>query len=196
MEHHRLAARRPLVELRQHRGDVLVREAVEAVAAHARVGQLLRQREHLRERRIGAVHRGVEAGDLRQLRRALRAARGSARGCAAGAAARAGRASRASRRTAASTRTGRGVVGAAVDDAMTDGGRAGGRRRTSPSASRAMYASAPSCPSFVARVPALLAHRLAGGVLRGEVRRGVDALDLPAGDERELARRAPRTART
>ena len=62
---------RALVELRQHRGDVLVRQAVEAVAPHAGFVQLRGQREALRDVGIGAVERGIEAGDLRQLRRAL-----------------------------------------------------------------------------------------------------------------------------
>ena len=100
--------------------DVLVGQAVEAVAPHAALGDRLRQRERLRDRRLRAVERGVEARDLRQLAARARAAPGSARDCAAGAAARAERASRASASTAASTRTGCGVVRAAVDDAVAD----------------------------------------------------------------------------
>ena len=58
-------------KLRQNRGDVLVGQAVEAVAADALRVQLRGQREHLRDLRVAAVERGVEAGHLRQLRRAL-----------------------------------------------------------------------------------------------------------------------------
>ena len=51
--------------------DVLVRQAVEAVAPHAALGDRRGQRERLRDRGLVAMERGVEAGDLRQLRRAL-----------------------------------------------------------------------------------------------------------------------------
>ena len=44
---------------------------MEAVAAHALRVQLRGQREHLRDLRIAAVERSVEAGDLRQLGSAL-----------------------------------------------------------------------------------------------------------------------------
>ena len=56
---------------RQHRGDVLVRQAMKSVSSHAGGVQLLGQGESLRHLRICAVERGVEAGDLRQLGRAL-----------------------------------------------------------------------------------------------------------------------------
>ena len=65
------AARRLRVELRQDRCDVLVRQAVEAVALHAGVVQLAGQGEHLRELRLGAMERRVEASHLRQLGPAL-----------------------------------------------------------------------------------------------------------------------------
>ena len=135
VQHHGLAARRALVEPRQHRGDVLVGEAVEAVAAHARIGELLRQREHLRERRVRPVDRGVEARDLRQLRRALehRADRRQVVRLV----------QRRERHELLELRDdrgveahGRGVVDAAVDDAVTDGREPVIRRRASPSASR------------------------------------------------------------
>ena len=48
--------------------DVLVGKAVEAVAQHAALGDRARQRECLRHRGLVAMERGVEAGDLRQLR--------------------------------------------------------------------------------------------------------------------------------
>jgi len=50
-------------------GNVLVRQAMEAVATHAAIGDGLREREGLRDRRLRAMERGVEAGDLWQLRR-------------------------------------------------------------------------------------------------------------------------------
>ena len=71
VQHHGAPLRGRRVELRQHRGDVLVGQAVEAVAAHAGVVQLPGQREHLRQLGLRAVERGVEAGHLRQLRLAL-----------------------------------------------------------------------------------------------------------------------------
>ena len=61
------AGGRAFVELRQHRGDVLVREAVEAVAPDAGRVQLLGQRELCAKGGVRAVKRGVEARDLRQL---------------------------------------------------------------------------------------------------------------------------------
>ena len=44
---------------------------MEAVAEDAALGDRLRQRERLRDRRLAAVERGVEAGHLRQLRQPL-----------------------------------------------------------------------------------------------------------------------------
>ena len=44
---------------------------MEAVAPDTGFSQLRGQREHLRQRRIAAVEGGIEAGDLRKLRRAL-----------------------------------------------------------------------------------------------------------------------------
>ena len=52
---------------RQHRGDVLVRQPVEAVAPHAAVSDRRRQRERLRQGRRGLVERRVEARDLDQI---------------------------------------------------------------------------------------------------------------------------------
>ena len=167
---------------------------MEAVAAHARVVELLRQREHLRERRVGAVERGVEAGDLRQLRRALQQ-RADRREVVRLVQRRERHELLELRHDRGVDADRRGVVGAAVDDAMADRGEPVVRavRRLQPVEDvreRAVVAE------LRARLPALLAGGLAGGVLRDEARRGVDALDLPAGDERELARRARRTART
>ena len=50
-------------------GHVLVRQAVKAVAADAALPQRVRQRQHLLHLRQRAVERGVEARDLRQVRR-------------------------------------------------------------------------------------------------------------------------------
>ena len=93
------------IELRQHAGDVLVGQAVEAVAPHAALGDRRRQREGLRHLGLGAMEGGVEAGDLRQVGAKLRRRSRSASGCAAGAAAPAGSAWRARRSPRASTRT-------------------------------------------------------------------------------------------
>ena len=49
--------------------DVVVRQAVEAVAANAGVAELARQGEGLRDVRLAAMERRVEAGDLRKMRR-------------------------------------------------------------------------------------------------------------------------------
>ena len=51
--------------LRQDRGDVLVRQAVEAVALHAGAADLAGQRHHFGDRRLTAMKARVEAGDLR-----------------------------------------------------------------------------------------------------------------------------------
>ena len=60
------------IELRQHAGDVLVGQAMKAVAPHAALGDRGRQREGLRHLGLRAMERGVEAGHLRQLRAQLR----------------------------------------------------------------------------------------------------------------------------
>ena len=70
VEDDRLALRGAPIVLRQHRRDVFVRQPVEAVPAHAAVGDRLGQRERLRHRRRAAVERRVEARHLRQVRRA------------------------------------------------------------------------------------------------------------------------------
>ena len=106
VEHDRAPARGPCIERRQHGGDVLVRQPVEAVAAHARCSEARRQREQLRHLRHGAVKRRVEAGDLRHAGQALEHARGWPRGCAAGAAARAARSARAGPGPCSSRRVG------------------------------------------------------------------------------------------
>jgi hypothetical protein len=58
------------IQLRQGARNVFVGQAVEAVAAHAALGDGRRQRERLRQLGLRAVERGVEAGDLRHLRQA------------------------------------------------------------------------------------------------------------------------------
>jgi hypothetical protein len=60
------------IELRQHGGDVLVRQAMEAIAPHAKIGDRGRQGESLRRLGLHAMECGVETGDLRQLRAKLR----------------------------------------------------------------------------------------------------------------------------
>ena len=52
-------------DLRQDRGDVLVRQTVKAVALHAGAAQLPGQRNHFRDRRLTAMEARVEARDLR-----------------------------------------------------------------------------------------------------------------------------------
>ncbi len=71
VQHDGAALRGLRVELRQHRGDVLVAQPVEAVAPHARLVQLVGQREHLGDLGIGAMKRRVEARDLRYVGRAM-----------------------------------------------------------------------------------------------------------------------------
>ena len=66
----------PARDLRRHLGqhgrDVLVRQAVEAVALHAGAADLRGQGDELRHRGLAAVERGVEAGDLRHAGEPLR----------------------------------------------------------------------------------------------------------------------------
>ena len=58
--------RRRLAEARH---DEVVRQAVKAIAAHARRRDLARQGKLLRESGLGAVEGGIEASNLRQVRR-------------------------------------------------------------------------------------------------------------------------------
>ena len=69
MRHHH-APRRDL--RRQHRGDVFVRNPMEPITPHAFVGPPPGQREQLRQRRLVAMERGIEAGVLRQSGRCRR----------------------------------------------------------------------------------------------------------------------------
>ena len=62
------ALRRRAVDARQLVHQELVRQAVEPVAAHARLLVAPRNGEQLRHARQACVERGVEAGDLRQTR--------------------------------------------------------------------------------------------------------------------------------
>ena len=78
-------------ELRQLAGDVLVGQAVKAVAADPLLAHRVGQGEDLRHRRLRAVEGGIEAGDLRQIGKLPRRSRGWRRDCAAGAAAPAAR---------------------------------------------------------------------------------------------------------
>ena len=124
-------------DLRQHRRDVLVREPVEAVALHARVADLARQRHQLGDRGLAAMEAGVEARDLRHVRAAARAPPRSPRGCTADAAARAGSARADPSSTSRRHDVGPRERGAAVDDAMADAEHA----RAAVAASRSQAAS-------------------------------------------------------
>src|SRR4051812_24835945 len=55
-------------DLLQPQTHELVREAMEAVAANARLGQLSRQCKHLREQSLSAVECRVEASNLGNMR--------------------------------------------------------------------------------------------------------------------------------
>src|SRR5262245_533577 len=68
MAHHDLADGPARVAEGDYRGDILVREAMESVAAHAGLVQVGGYREALREVGVGRVKRRVETGDLRQTR--------------------------------------------------------------------------------------------------------------------------------
>ena len=185
-------------DLGQHARDVLVGQAVEAVAADALVVEPAGQGEPVGELGMAAVERGVEAGDLRQLGldRGDRADR--RRGCAAGAAAPAGRAPRAWRAPPASIAHRRRVVDAAVHHAVADRRAA----RSSPSCSRSQPPSTRNELSVAAGRdrPASARSTSAApvGVLGDEARRGADALDLALGRSR-LSRSSvaePRRPRT
>src|SRR5207253_5290255 len=71
VQHDGLRRGRARVYARKLGGDVLVRQAVEAVSLHAGVVELFGQRESLGHVGIRSVERRVEAGDLCELRRAL-----------------------------------------------------------------------------------------------------------------------------
>ena len=55
-------------ELGECRNDVFIGEPMETVPSNPLFGELARQCEFLRQRRLAAMERGVEAGDLRHLR--------------------------------------------------------------------------------------------------------------------------------
>ena len=78
-------------------GDVFIGEAVEAVAANALRVETFRQGEMIRNRTMTAMESRVEAGDLRQLRKARAERLHRRRDCSADAAAPAGRSARARR---------------------------------------------------------------------------------------------------
>ena len=83
--------------MRQPARDVLIRQAVKAVAPHALRIEPLRDCVVIGERAVAAMKRGVEAGDLWEIAESAREWSGSARGCSAGAAAPAARNARAAR---------------------------------------------------------------------------------------------------
>ena len=68
MADHHPALRQSWVDLAQPVGDILVGEAVKAVAAHALLVPAVRDREPVGDLGMAAVERGVEAGDLGHLR--------------------------------------------------------------------------------------------------------------------------------
>ena len=94
---------------------------MEAVATHARRRDLARQREGLRQRRLAAVEGGIEAGDLRQVRRRPRDEPALVPDCAAGAAAPAAPARQARPARLSSISDRRGEFSAAMDDTMAEG---------------------------------------------------------------------------
>src|SRR5215208_5250629 len=67
MSNHDPSRSKARVIARENGRDVGVREAMKAVAPHARFGHRARKREQLRESWLVAVKRGVEARDLRQV---------------------------------------------------------------------------------------------------------------------------------
>ena len=95
MADHHPALRQARVDLVQPAGDVLVGQAVKAVAAHTLLVPAVRDREPVGDLGMAAMERGVEAGDLGHLRPARADLRGSAPDCSAGAAAPAAPAARA-----------------------------------------------------------------------------------------------------
>ena len=130
---------RPVAEVGDHRApelrraerldDVLVREAVKAVAPHPRVEEIARQREALGDLGQRAMKGGVEAHHLRDVRETARRWRRARRAPRADGAARSARARverRAQRRVDA---RGRAVLGPAVHEAMADRVRRAGARR-------------------------------------------------------------------
>ena len=156
-------------------GDVLVAEAVEAVAADALVVEGARQRVAVGVGRVAAVEGGVEAGDLRHLRGRSPARGGSARGCSAGAAAPAAR-----------------VAVEPAEDGLVD--RTGRSKSGPPCTTR--WPMARSSKPLEAREPARVAAMAAGrsGTSAGELpvdelapsgpaglepRTDADAVDLP-----------------
>ena len=87
MADHHPALRQSWVDLAQPVGDVLVGQAVKAVAAHALLVPAVRDREPVGDLGMAAMERGVEARDLGHLRPPRADLRGSAPDCSAGAAA-------------------------------------------------------------------------------------------------------------
>ncbi len=155
--------------------DVLVGQAVEAVAAHAAVGDRRRQREGLRDRRHRAVERGVEAGDLRQPGRARE--HGADRREVVRLVQRRQRDEAVEAREDGFVDAHRPVVlDAAVDDAVADREQPVLRelavQEVEQVRDRAVVAQR------LVRVPVAPGEQRAGGVAGAELRRVVEALDL------------------
>ena len=181
--------------LGQHARDVLIGQAVEAVAANALVIEPARQGEPVGELGMAAVERGIEAGDLRQV------------GLDCGDGADAGeivrlmqrrqrdRALPAWRAHAGSTRTGAAIVDAAMHYPMTDAEQVGvAEVLAQPVADHAeelgMARAAIVGPAPVDQEPTF-------GVLGNQARRCADALDLALGGQaRPVVRADPDRPRT
>ena len=177
------------------RGDVLVGQAVEAVAAHAlrraAPGAARTSAPARAAPRWNAVSKQATCG--RSGRRSS-SSRIGARLCGWCSGASGTNCSR-SASTAASTRTGCAYVEAAVHDAVADAGQARARR-AGRAGSATMCSSAPSWPSAVPSSQACVDRVAPLALLGDEARRGVDALDLAAHREREIVAVLRRTART
>ena len=179
-------------DLGQHARDVLVGQAVEAVAADAVVVEPARQGEPVGELGMAAVEGGIEAGDLRQL------------GLDRGDRADAGEIVRLMQRRQRAERLEPGehrridahrrrVVDAAMHHPVADA-----EQRRSVAEVLAQPAADHAEELGVARAaivgPAPVDEHLTVGVLGGEVRRRADALDLALGRQARLvvARRPDR----
>ncbi len=172
--------RRTRVVARQRIGDVLVREPVKAVPAHAAIGDRPGQRERLRDGRRAVVKRRVEAGDLRQFRRA-REQRPDRRQVV--------RLVQRRKRDVLFERgqdrridaDGLRVLDSAVHHAVADAGQAVlGERRAHSRDQMVERAVVTELDSFA---PGLLREDLSRAVLGDEARRRVQPLGLPARDQ-------------
>ena len=181
----RPAARGGGVVAGQGLGDVLVGQAVEAVAAHAAVGDRARQGEGLRHLRLGAMERGVEAGHLGQLGCALhqRPDRGEVVRLVQG---RERNVLFQRREHGCIDANGSGVGKPAVDDAVADADEALFAQLVAEEREQMVERAVVTQGRAVA--PAFFAERASVAILGNEVRRRIQPLGLAAGDQ--LQRRA------